>query len=98
MPSNWNEGVTTSESGSNVASIISKTDAYSSPMVAMNPEVSNVGDKSGYLNLPFLPSNVTQMRMRLLIQVNFAPIWLQSFQNQLSAAVLWLQLIMKPVL
>ncbi len=45
MPSNQNEDVTTHESGSNVGSIVLKTDVDSNHMVSVNTEVSIVGNK-----------------------------------------------------
>jgi len=58
VPSNQNMGVTTSESCSNVASIIQKTDVKNNPIVAMNTKVSTIGYKSSSWGTPFSPSNV----------------------------------------
>jgi len=58
MSSTLNETVTTTESGSNVASVFPKSSVNKIPVVAMNPEDHSVGDKISCLGSPFSPSTV----------------------------------------
>ena len=58
MPSNLNETVTTSESGSNVASVFAKSLVNSNSEVAMNHKDHSGGDTSSCLGSLFSPSTV----------------------------------------
>jgi len=71
IPSNQNEGVTTSESCTNVATTILKSGFNSNPMVATNTQVSTIGENSSYLVHHFCQAmSCPQIRMRVLIQMN----------------------------
>jgi len=99
MPSNLNETVTTSESGSNVASVFPKSLVNSNSEVAMNHKDHSGGDTSSCLGSLFSPSTVMwKKRTRLLLQLNLVPMWQHEFQSLLSKTILWLLTLPKIVL
>jgi len=91
MPLNCNEAVCTSESCSNVASVVPKSDVNSNPKVAMNPEVSSVQDNSSCFDSPFFQSTVMPTNENEAVTTSESgSVWLQLLQNQLSTAILQL--------